>query len=64
MSAEGLAVATWTTTPWTLPSNTALAVGPDIDYVIVNSINKYSETATSVVLAGALVGKHFPVKKG
>jgi len=54
----------WTTTPWTLPSNTALAVGPDIDYVIVNSINKYSETATSVVLAEALVGKHFPVKKG
>lgn len=54
----------WTTTPWTLPSNTALAVGPKIDYVVVNSINKYTGQQTSVVLAEALVGKHFPVKKG
>lgn len=53
----------WTTTPWTLPSNTALAVGPKIDYVVVNSTNKYTGQRTSVVLAEALVGKHFPIKK-
>ncbi len=54
----------WTTTPWTLPSNTALTVGPGIDYVIVNTPNKYTDEAMTVVLAEALVGKHFPVKKG
>ncbi|NQX91463.1 MAG: isoleucine--tRNA ligase, partial [Flavobacteriales bacterium] len=54
----------WTTTPWTLPSNTALTVGPEIDYVVVNSVNKYSGEVNSVILAEALVGKHFPVKKG
>ncbi|MCB0841621.1 MAG: class I tRNA ligase family protein, partial [Bacteroidetes bacterium] len=53
----------WTTTPWTLPSNTALCVGPDIDYVIVNTTNKYTDTACTVVLAEALVSKHLPVKK-
>lgn len=54
----------WTTTPWTLPSNTALAVGPNIDYVIVNAANKYTDEPMTVVLAEALVGKHFPLKKG
>ena len=53
----------WTTTPWTLPSNTALTVGPDIDYVVVNSVNKYTDQANTVILAEALVSKHFPVKK-
>lgn len=54
----------WTTTPWTLPSNTALTVGPNIDYVLVNSNNKYTDEPTTVVVAEALLNKHFPVKKG
>ena len=54
----------WTTTPWTLPSNTALTVGPEIDYVVINTSNKYSGELISVVVAEALVSKHFPVKKG
>jgi len=53
----------WTTTPWTLPSNTALTVGPKIDYVIVNSRNKYTDSPITVVLAESLLNKHFPVKK-
>ena len=53
----------WTTTPWTLPSNTALAVGPKVDYLIVNSINKYTNSPITVMVAEALIGKHFPVKK-
>ncbi|MGB1031041.1 MAG: isoleucine--tRNA ligase, partial [Flavobacteriales bacterium] len=52
-----------TTTPWTLPSNTALTLGPKIDYVVVNSFNKYTNEPISVILAEGLVGKHFPVKK-
>lgn len=54
----------WTTTPWTLPSNTALTVGPKIDYVVVNTTNKYSEEPITIILAEALVAKHLPVKKG
>ncbi len=54
----------WTTTPWTLPSNTALAVGPKVDYLIVNSTNKYTNSPITVLVAEALLGKHFPVKKG
>ncbi|MFT5247865.1 MAG: isoleucyl-tRNA synthetase [Gammaproteobacteria bacterium] len=53
----------WTTTPWTLPSNTALCVGPNIDYVIANTVNKYTEKAITVVMAEALVGKHLPTTK-
>ncbi|CAH1001731.1 Isoleucine--tRNA ligase [Neolewinella maritima] len=49
----------WTTTPWTLPSNTALTVGPDIDYVRVKTINPYTEAPIEVVLAEALVEKWF-----
>ncbi|MDE6304580.1 MAG: class I tRNA ligase family protein, partial [Paramuribaculum sp.] len=45
----------WTTTPWTLPSNTALAVGPDIDYDIIRTYNPYSGEKISVVIAKALV---------
>ncbi len=52
----------WTTTPWTLPSNTALAVGKNIDYVIVKSFNQYTFEPITVVLAENLVGKHFSVK--
>ena len=49
----------WTTTPWTLPSNTALTVGPKIEYVLVKTYNQYTFEATSVVVAKALVGKQF-----
>ena len=49
----------WTTTPWTLPSNTALAVGKNIEYVLVNTFNPYTFEPITVVLAENLVGKHF-----
>ena len=49
----------WTTTPWTLPSNTALCVGPKIDYVRVKSTNPYTGEAAVYVLAEALVGAWF-----
>ncbi len=49
----------WTTTPWTLPSNTALTVGPKIDYVLVNTFNQYTFRHTKVILAKNLVGKQF-----
>ena len=49
----------WTTTPWTLPSNTALTVGPKIDYVLVKTFNQYTFEAINVVLAKNLVGKQF-----
>ncbi len=49
----------WTTTPWTLPSNTALAVGNKIEYVVVDTINTYTGIKIRVVLANALLGKYF-----
>lgn len=49
----------WTTTPWTLPSNTALTVGPKIDYVLVKTFNQYTFELVNVVLARNLVGKQF-----
>ncbi|MCZ4245276.1 isoleucine--tRNA ligase [Pedobacter punctiformis] len=49
----------WTTTPWTLPSNTALTVGPKIDYVLVKTFNQYTFLPTNVILAKNLVGKQF-----
>lgn len=49
----------WTTTPWTLPSNTALAVGPKIEYVLVKSYNQYTYQPMNVLLAKNLVGKQF-----
>ena len=52
----------WTTTPWTLPSNTALAVGPDIDYNIVRTYNPYSGEKETVVVAVALMGHFFNAK--
>ena len=52
----------WTTTPWTLPSNTALCVGPKIDYVAVQSYNPYSGKPITVVLAKALLNTHFNPK--
>lgn len=49
----------WTTTPWTLPSNTALAVGKKIDYVVVKTFNPYTFLPVNIVLAKELVGKWF-----
>jgi isoleucyl-tRNA synthetase len=52
----------WTTTPWTLPSNTALTVGPKIQYVVVKTFNQYTKEPIHVVLAEALVSKVFSGK--
>ncbi|MFZ9472474.1 MAG: isoleucine--tRNA ligase [Sediminibacterium sp.] len=49
----------WTTTPWTLPSNLGLTVGPSIDYVLVATYNPYTAMPVNVVLAKALVSKYF-----
>jgi len=49
----------WTTTPWTLPSNLGLTVGPNIDYVLVATYNPYTAIPVNVVLAKALLGKYF-----
>lgn len=65
-SKEGLGVdvffLAWTTTPWTLPSNTALTVGPKIDYVVVKTFNQYTFEPIQVILAKNLVGKQFTGK--
>ncbi len=53
----------WTTTPWTLPSNTALTVGAKIDYVLVKTFNQYTFEPTQVILGKTLVGKQFAGKK-
>lgn len=50
----------WTTTPWTLPSNTALGVGPDIRYVKVRTFNQYTYKPITVILAKELLHKYFP----
>ena len=52
----------WTTTPWTLPSNTALCIGPGIDYVAVQTFNPYSGKPSTVVLAKDLVSSYFNPK--
>lgn len=52
----------WTTTPWTLPSNTALAVGRDIEYVAVKTFNQYTFESVTVVLARVLLEKNFGKK--
>lgn len=49
----------WTTTPWTLPSNTALCVGPKIDYVLVNTYNPYTGAKISVILAADRLAAYF-----
>ncbi len=56
---ENLYFLAWTTTPWTLPSNTALCVGPDIDYVKVKSSNPYAGTPATYIVAAALVNTLF-----
>jgi len=52
----------WTTTPWTLPSNTALAVGKDIEYVLVKTYNPFTHQLVHVILAKDLFGKYFPAE--
>ncbi len=59
---EDVRILAWTTTPWTLPSNCALAVGEKITYVKVKTFNQYTYEPISVVLAKDLVGKYFPEK--
>ncbi len=56
---EDTAIIAWTTTPWTLPSNCALAVGSSINYVKVKTFNQYTYAPVSVVLASDLVSKYF-----
>ncbi|MDV7696374.1 isoleucine--tRNA ligase [Chryseobacterium soli] len=61
--AEGdVSILAWTTTPWTLPSNTALAVGRDIEYVLVKTFNQYTFEPMTVVLARVLLEKNFGKK--
>lgn len=49
----------WTTTPWTLPSNLGLTVGPNVEYVLVKTFNPYTHLPVNVILAKALLGKYF-----
>lgn len=59
---QSVYILAWTTTPWTLPSNTALTIGEKITYVQVNTFNPYTHKPVSVVLAKDLVGKYFAEK--
>ena len=56
---EPVHVMAWTTTPWTLPSNTALTVGPKIVYALVDTFNPYTKEKQRVILAESLISKHF-----
>ena len=58
-SGEDISFLAWTTTPWTLPSNLGLTVGPTIDYVLVKTFNPYTHKPINVILAKALLGKQF-----
>ena len=53
----------WTTTPWTLPSNLGLTVGPSIDYVLVQTFNPYTHLPVRLILAKALLGKYFKAEE-
>lgn len=59
---DNLYILAWTTTPWTLPSNTALAVGEKIEYVLVDTFNPYSGNPIKVILAKNLLSVYFPEK--
>lgn len=59
---SNLSILAWTTTPWTLPSNTALAVGRDIEYVLVKTFNQYTFEPIHIILASVLVEKNFGKK--
>ena len=56
---KGVFFMAWTTTPWTLPSNLGLTVGPNIDYVLVKTFNPYTFLPVNVILAKSLLGKYF-----
>jgi isoleucyl-tRNA synthetase len=56
---SGIGIMAWTTTPWTLPSNLGLTVGPNIEYVLVQSFNPYTHLPINVILAQALISKFF-----
>ena len=59
---ESTYILAWTTTPWTLPSNTALAVGKDIEYVLVKTFNQYTFELVKIILARVLLEKNFGKK--
>ena len=56
---ESLFILAWTTTPWTLPSNTALTVGPKIDYSVISTYNQYTFKFINVIMASDLISKVF-----
>ena len=56
---ESLFILAWTTTPWTLPSNTALTVGPKIDYTVISTYNQYTFKFINVIMASDLISKVF-----
>lgn len=60
---EDVRILAWTTTPWTLPSNTALSVGAKIDYIKIKTVNPYTKNPFSAVLASDLVNQWFGEKK-
>ena len=60
---EPIHILAWTTTPWTLPSNTALAVGKEIEYIFVRTYNEYTYSQVNVILANTFEIKYFPAKK-
>src|SRR5699024_7646321 len=49
----------WTTTPWTLPANLALTIGKKIDYVLIHTLNPYTEERINVIIAEPLVAQYF-----
>lgn len=57
--ADNIHFLAWTTTPWTLPSNTALSVGKNIEYVLVKTFNPYTHIQVNLILAKELLGKYF-----
>ncbi|MEE0119014.1 MAG: isoleucine--tRNA ligase [Bacteroidaceae bacterium] len=61
---ENLYILAWTTTPWTLPSNTALCVGPKIDYVAVKGQNPYTQQEAVYIVADNLLSAHFKAEEG
>lgn len=63
-SGEDVFFMAWTTTPWTLPSNLGLTVGPKIDYVLIKTTNPYTQLEVNVILAKALVPKYFKKEGG
>lgn len=59
IKSENIQVIAWTTTPWTLPSNTALCVGPNIEYNLVKTVNPYSGEPCTVIMGAPLLGSFF-----